>query len=185
MKTYTKRKFPVDKVRRFLEPGPIVMVSSSWKGERNIMTMGWYAMMRYDMVGCYIWDANYSFQLIMKSEECCINIPEVHLLDTTVRVGNSDGDEVDKFAEFNLTPQKATKVAAPLIKECYANFECKVIDTRMVKEYSFFVLQVVAARVAVSPKFPKTFHYTGDGVFMLSGNHANRSKLFDPQILKC
>ena len=35
-----KRDFPVDDVRRFLEPGPIVLVSSAWKGKTNIMTHG-------------------------------------------------------------------------------------------------------------------------------------------------
>ncbi len=39
MKNYTKKDFPISYVRRFLEPGPIVLVSSSWKGQENIMTM--------------------------------------------------------------------------------------------------------------------------------------------------
>ena len=44
-------------------------------------------------------------------------------------------------------------------------------------------MQCVAARVAVAPKYPKTFHYTGDGVFMLSGEHVNKRKLFKPEML--
>jgi flavin reductase (DIM6/NTAB) family NADH-FMN oxidoreductase RutF len=160
-------------------------VSSSYKGKTNVMTMGWHVMLGYDVVGCYIWDANYSHELIKKSKECCINVPEIHLLDQAVRVGNSDGDKIDKFAEFGLTPTPAKRVKAPLIKECYANFECKVINTRMVTEYNFFVVQIVAAHVATSPKYPKTFHYTGDGVFMVSGEHVERRKLFKPEMLKC
>jgi hypothetical protein len=38
MKKYTKKDFPVSDIRRFLEPGPIVLVSSAWKGKANIMT---------------------------------------------------------------------------------------------------------------------------------------------------
>ncbi len=45
MKRYRKHDFPTDQIRRFLEPGPIVLVSSAWKGERDIMTMGWHMMM--------------------------------------------------------------------------------------------------------------------------------------------
>lgn len=184
LKTYKKKSFPVDKVRRFLEPGPIVLVSSGWKDQQNIFTMGWYAMMGYDLIGCYIWDANFSHEMIKRSKQCCINIPEIHLLDQAVAIGNSTGEEIDKFEEFGLTALKAKHVTTPLIKECFANFECEVVDTRMVRDYNFFVLQVVAAHVAVSPKYPKTFHYTGDGIFMLSGKHSNKAKLFDPQILK-
>ncbi len=37
---YEKKDFPVGRVRRFLEPGPVVLLSSAWKGQRNIMTKG-------------------------------------------------------------------------------------------------------------------------------------------------
>jgi hypothetical protein len=36
-----KDDFPVSQVRRYLEPGPIVLVSSQWQGRTNIMTLGW------------------------------------------------------------------------------------------------------------------------------------------------
>jgi flavin reductase (DIM6/NTAB) family NADH-FMN oxidoreductase RutF len=183
LKKYTKKSFPVEGVRRFLEPGPIVLVSSALNGEENIMTMGWHSMMGYDMIGCYIWEANYSHNMIKKSKQCCINIPEVHLMEQSIAIGNSTGAEIDKFTAFGLTPVPAKKIEAPLIKECYANLECEVIDSHLVSKYNFFILQVVAAHAATAPKYPKTFHYTGDGVFMLSGSHANRSKLFNPEML--
>ena len=60
MNRYQKRDLPVEKVRRFLEPGPIVLVSSKWRGVTNIMTMGWHMVMEFkpSLIGCYIWDAN-------------------------------------------------------------------------------------------------------------------------------
>ncbi len=56
MKTYIKKDFPVHKIRRFLEPGPVVLVSSAWKGKDNIMTMGWYTVMEFSpsLIGCVI-----------------------------------------------------------------------------------------------------------------------------------
>ena len=47
MRRYTKKDFPVDNVRRFLEPGPIVLVSSAHAGDSNIMTMGWHMVMEF------------------------------------------------------------------------------------------------------------------------------------------
>ena len=44
-KKYQKRNFPVDKIRRFLGSGAIVLVSSAWKGKMNIMTMGWQSLL--------------------------------------------------------------------------------------------------------------------------------------------
>jgi hypothetical protein len=56
MRAFTKKKFAVSQIRRFLEPGPIVLVSSASKGKTNIMTMGWHTVMEFEpsLVGCMI-----------------------------------------------------------------------------------------------------------------------------------
>jgi len=171
MPHYAKTDFPVWEVRRFLEPGPIVLVSSAWKGRTNIMTIGWYTVMEFQpsLVGCVISEANHSFEMIRRSRECVINVPTVDLAATVVRIGNSSGRDIDKFAELDLTPRPGAVVQAPLVEECYASFECRLADASQVRKYNFFVFQVVKAHVATKPKLPKTIHYRGDGEFMLSG----------------
>lgn len=186
MKNYIKKDFPVSNVRRFLEPGPIILVSSAWKNEKNIMTMGWHMMMEFEpsLIGCYIWTENHSFNMIRKSKECVINIPTAEMADKVVRIGNCSGDEINKFEKFELTALTGTKVKAPLIKECYANFECKLIDSTLIKKYSLFIFEVVKAHVATSPQLPKTIHYRGDGLFMISGQTTRKyRRLFKPEML--
>ncbi|ABQ39278.1 MULTISPECIES: flavin reductase family protein [Alphaproteobacteria] len=180
-----KLDFPVSQVRRYLEPGPIVMVSSALDDRRNIMTMGWHTMMEFtpSLIGCVIAGANYSFDLVCKSRECVINLPTTTLIDTVVGVGNTTGAEVDKFERFGLTAQSATRVKAPLIVECHANFECRLVDDALVDKYNFFVFEVVKAHVAKSPRHPETLHYTGDGVFMVAGKIISRRRLFRPELL--
>jgi flavin reductase (DIM6/NTAB) family NADH-FMN oxidoreductase RutF len=181
----TKIDFPVSGVRRLLEPGPIVLVSSFWKGERNIMTMAWQTVMEFtpSLVGCVISSANHSFELVRQSRECVINVPTTALTDAAVGIGNTTGAEVDKFERFGLTAAKATKVKAPLIAECHANLECRLKDDRLVDRYNFFIFEVVKAHVASSPKYPETLHYTGDGVFMVSGKIISRRSQFRPEML--
>jgi flavin reductase (DIM6/NTAB) family NADH-FMN oxidoreductase RutF len=175
-----KKPFPVTKVRRFLEPGPVVLVSSAHDGERNVMTLGWHMVLglKPSLVGCYIWDENHSFSLIRRSKECVINVPTVDLVDAVIGVGNSHGPGVDKFATFGLTPVEASKVQAPLIAECYAGFECKLADARLIERYSLFVFEVVKAHVATSPRYPTTLHYRGDGVFMIAGRNVSYRSRF-------
>ena len=60
-------------------------------------------------------------------------------------------DGVDKFKRFGLTPVAGARVAAPLIRECFANMECRVADARLVKAYNFFILEIVQARMANAP----------------------------------
>jgi flavin reductase (DIM6/NTAB) family NADH-FMN oxidoreductase RutF len=180
-----KLDFPVSQVRRYLEPGPIVMVSSALDDRCNIMTMGWHTVMEFtpSLIGCVIAGSNYSFDLIRNSGECVINLPTTSLTDIVVGVGNTTGAEVDKFEKFGLTAQVATQVKAPLIAECHANFECRLVDNALVDKYNFFIFEVVKAHVAKSPKHPETLHYTGDGVFMVAGKIISRRRLFRPELL--
>lgn len=71
-KAFHKKDFPLDEVRRHLEPGPVVLVSSAWKGKSNIMSMGWHMMLGFSpaLFACYIWDQDYSFQMLRKSKQC-------------------------------------------------------------------------------------------------------------------
>lgn len=182
-----KHDHPVDDVRRFLEPGPVVLVSSAWKGRTNIMTMGWHMVMGEEpsLVGCFIWDRNHSFEMIRKSRECVINVPAVDLAATVVKIGNTSGAGVDKFERFGLTAVPGWKVKAPLIEECHANFECRLVDSRLIDRYSLFVFEVVKGHARATPKFPKTLHYRGDGLFMLAGPTVSRyRKLFKRDMLR-
>ncbi len=186
MRTYHKRDFPVAGIRQFLEPGPIVLVSSAWRGKSNIMTMGWHTVMEFvpSLVGCVISDANHSFEMIRRSRECVINLPTRDLAAKVVGIGNSSGRDTDKFARFGLTPVPATSVHAPLIAECYANLECRLVDSRLVRTYNFFIFEVVKAHAAARPRTPGTIHYRGDGIFMLSGASTSRyRRLFRPEML--
>jgi flavin reductase (DIM6/NTAB) family NADH-FMN oxidoreductase RutF len=101
---YTKKDFPTHNVRRFLEPGPIILVSSAYKSETNIMTMGWHMIMEFEpsLVGCYIWTENHSFEMIRRSKQCVINIPTEDLALKVVKVGNTSGRDIDKFRGVRL-----------------------------------------------------------------------------------
>lgn len=187
MRNYKKKDFPVADVRRFLEPGPVVLVSSAWKSENDIMTMGWHMIMGLEpsLVGCYIWNENHSFELIKKSKECVINIPTVEIASTVVKIGNCSGEKVDKFEQFNLTPISGDKVKAPMIQECYANFECKLVDSSQITKYNLFIFEVQKAHVAASPRFPETIHYRGEGLFMVSGPTTKKyHRYFKPEYLE-
>jgi flavin reductase (DIM6/NTAB) family NADH-FMN oxidoreductase RutF len=180
MKTRSKKDFPVEDIRQFLEPGPVVLVSSAWKGRHNIMTVGWHTVLEFtpSLVGCVIAESNVSFEMIRRSRECVLNVPTLDLADKVVGIGNCDGDTVDKFARFHLTPQKAAQVAAPLIAECHANLECRLHDASLVKKYNFFIFEVIKAHVAPAPKYPRTIHYRGQGLFVTSGPVINKSRKF-------
>jgi flavin reductase (DIM6/NTAB) family NADH-FMN oxidoreductase RutF len=68
-------------------------------------------------------------------------------------------------------------------KECYANFECKLADETLISRYGLFIWHVITAHVATSLRPPRTLHYRGEGVFMISGRSINLRKRFKRQNL--
>jgi len=166
-----KRKYPLGKVYGLLEPGPVVMLSTARDERPNVMVMSWHTMMEFEppLVGCVVSNRNYSFEALVATKECVINIPTVELAAKVVKCGNSSGRKVDKFEKFGLTPAYGSQVGAPLVTECYANLECKVADDRWVDQYNFFVLEVVAAWIDPARKNPRTIHHRGRGVFVVDG----------------
>lgn len=166
-----KKSLPLSKVYQLLEPGPVVLVSTSYKNQHNIMTLSWHTMMDFEppIVGCVISNRNDSFAMLNKSKECVINIPTAILAKKVVGCGNTKGHTIDKFKKFHLTPKPAAVVKAPLIDECYANLECKIIDRSMVNQYNFFILEVCKAWINPREKNPKTIHHLGKGIFTIDG----------------
>jgi flavin reductase (DIM6/NTAB) family NADH-FMN oxidoreductase RutF len=135
VRAFKKKDFPPENVRRFLEPGPIVLVSSAHRNKRNIMTMGWHMIMEAEpsLVGCYIWDENDSYSMIRASKECVINVPTVDLVNTVIDIGNTHGRDVDKFEAFGLTAVEGVEVGAPRNHQGLANAlitPCTVVESR-------------------------------------------------------
>ncbi|MGD6810961.1 MAG: flavin reductase family protein [Candidatus Bathyarchaeia archaeon] len=163
-------EFPISKAFQFLEPGPVVLLTTADKGKFNVMTMSWHLVMDFTpLIGCIVGPWDYSFRALKETKECVISIPTVDLASKVVDIGNCSGKDTDKFKTFNLTPLPAKTVGAPLIAECLANIECKVIDTIIVDKYDFFILRGVQAWVDSTRKERQTFHAKGDGTFVVDG----------------
>ena len=166
-----KRTLPLSQVYRLLEPGPVVLVATAQRGRANVMAMSWHTMLEFEppLVGCVVSNKNFTFDILKATRECTINIPTVALAAKVVRCGNVSGRTADKFEAFGLTPAPSSRLRAPIVAECYANLECKVIDASMVARYNFFVLEVIKAWIDPSRRDARTIHHRGKGVFMVSG----------------
>lgn len=167
----TKKAFPLGKVYSLLEPGPVLLLTTAGKDRPNVMTLSWHTLLDFEppLVGCVVSDRNHSFAALRKSRECVLNLPTAELAAQVVRCGNCHGARVDKFHKFGLTAQPASEVAAPLIAECFASLEARVVDTRLVNRYGLFVLEIVKAWADSRWKAPRTLHHRGHGAFMVAG----------------
>jgi flavin reductase (DIM6/NTAB) family NADH-FMN oxidoreductase RutF len=161
----------LSKVYQLLEPGPVVLLTTVSKGRANLMTMSWHMMVEFEppLVACVVSSADHSFAALRATKECVIAVPALKLASKVVAIGNCSGRNVEKFERFGLTPVPASRVAPPLVAECFANLECKVVDTRFVNKYNLFVLEVLKAWIDPTQKNPKTIHHHGSGKFAVDG----------------
>ena len=170
------RKLKLSKAFTLMESGPVVLVTTHDGQKANIMTISWTMVLDFTPVfAITTGEWNHSFAALRKNRECVIAIPTVDMLDKVVGIGTCSGTDSDKFAKFNLTPVKGKVVGAPLIKECLANIECKVID--IVKKHNIVVLEAVAAYIDTARKEKRTVHAVGDGTFIVDGRKIDRKKM--------
>lgn len=166
-----KKNYPLAKVYQLLEPGPVVLLTTNGKQGDNVMTMSWHMMIDFEppLLGCIVSKRSLTFSRLKASKECVISIPGEELASQVVKIGNCSGRSVDKFQAFQLTKERASTVGAPLIAECFANLECKVVDMKMATKYNMFILEVTKAWMRPAKKKPKTLHHEGYGVFVCDG----------------
>lgn len=163
---------PAKYTYRILESGPIVLVSTrASDGRNNVMTMGFHMVMQHDppLVGAIIGPWDYSHQAISETGECVLAVPTVDLAETVVDIGNCSGATLDKFERFKLTPVPAETVGAPLLRECWANLECRVVDDEWSPRYNLLVLEVQRIWIHTKRKEQRLLHHQGDGRFSVDG----------------
>jgi len=175
------RLLKLNKAFTLMESGPVVLVTTHDGEKNNIMTISWTMVLDFTPVfAITTGEWNYSFAALRGNKECVIAIPTVDMLNQVVGIGTCSGADTDKFAKFKLTPVHGKVVRAPLIKECLANIECKVID--IVSKHNIVVLEGVVAHVDSGRKEKRMVHAVGDGTFIVDGRKLDRRKLMASKI---
>lgn len=177
------KRLQLHKAFTLMEAGPVVFVTTNDGARNNIMTISWTMVMDFTpMFAITTGPWNYSYGAMRKTRECVIAIPTVDLIDKVVGVGTSSGAEVDKFARFGLTAGQGKYVRAPLIRECVANIECRVVS--ILRKYNIVVLEGLAAYRDEARKEKRTLHAVGDGTFIVDGRKIDRREMMRAKLPK-
>lgn len=174
-------ELPIEKAFMLIEPGPVLLLTTRDKGKNNVMTLSWHMVTDFSpTIALTTGPWNHSFEALTQTKECVLAIPAVDLAEKAVAIGGCSGADVDKFERFSLTPLPASLVKAPLIAECLACLECRVIDH--IKEQDIFILRGVAAWVDPDRKERRTFHARGDGTFVTDGETFDLRSLMEDKL---
>lgn len=132
-----------------LVPCPVVLLSVAGEDKPNVITLSWAANIcsKPPSIGIGIRPSRYSYDMVKQAGEYVINIPGTDLIKGTTFCGTKSGRDYDKFTECGFTPVPATKVNAPLIKECPINLECKTTEIVNVGAHDLFIAEIVAVHI--------------------------------------
>ena len=156
----------LQKAFTYIEPGPVVLLTTRDGQKNNICTISWMMAIDYS-AHCHMaistGEWNHSFGTMMKTKECGIWIPSEDMAEKVVGIGICSGEDNDKFGKFSLTPFKGTEIKAPLICECIVGLECRVID--YIEKYGLIIFECSQLWVDRTKEFVPTLHANGDGTF--------------------
>lgn len=163
----------LDRAFTLIEPGPVVLVTTFDGVRANVMTISWTMVLGFSGAFAITTGAwNFSYAALTTTRECVLAIPTVDMIDTVIGVGTCSGRDTDKFETFGLTTLPGHRVRAPLIAECLANIECRVVE--VVERHDIVVLQALAAHVDEDRKERRMLHAVGDGTFVVDGRRIDR-----------
>jgi flavin reductase (DIM6/NTAB) family NADH-FMN oxidoreductase RutF len=144
-----RQSFSELEARRLLGGGPVVLVSTAWRGNHNVMPLAFFTPLSFDppLIGIAVHPARHTHDMIKYSEEFALNVPSRELLHHTQYLGSVSGLELNKLELTKLPTFRARRVEAPLLEGCLAYIECGVQDAYTIGDHTLFVGKVVAAQV--------------------------------------
>ena len=171
----------LDRCTQLLNHGPVTLITSAHAGVRNAMAASWAMPLDFSppKVVVIVDNNTLTRELINGSGVFGLQLPSRASISKTLAVGSHSGRTVDKFAAFGLETFAASKIEVPLLQDCIAWLECKVIPDAS-QRYDIILAEVVAAWA--DPRFysdnrwhfgdqpeSRTCHYVAGGMFFSTG----------------
>lgn len=153
----------MEKLYHLLYPMRVVLITSAHNSRESIMAAAWCFPVSAEppVFGVCISKKRFSHELIRNSRQFAINIPGTGLNNAVLLCGRTSGKDTDKFALANLTREKG-QLAAPLIKECLASIECRLVNEFEIGDHILFAGHVVNV---VKRKEGRGLYHAGDDEF--------------------
>jgi len=154
-----KREISGKLAHRLLAGRPTCLVTTRYRGEHNVMTLSWACPISLvpPLLMLAIHPATHSHGLLLRGEECVLNIPARPLGEQLVRYGTRSGADSDKLRESGVSVQAGHRVQALWIDDCLAHIECAVVERLAPGDHSLFIVEIVGAW-AEEEAFTETWH---------------------------
>ena len=127
-------------------PKVAVIVTASAQGRNAAMTAAWHSSIsiKPPLYGIAIAPKRFTYQLITESQEFGINFITSEKAFLAAAIGGTSGHQMDKFERLNIKKEQPRKTTAPILKDAYAAYECKLVDSKPYGDHIWVVGEIVA-----------------------------------------
>ena len=116
----------------------------SWSAFHSVGTDGLICIMSVVSTGGHM------YQSLKETGVCVLNFPSNDIYDRCIKTIGNNEFETDEITAAGLTAEKAVKVNAPRIKECFLNIECEFLwEHEIFENVGFFGNQDVTVALKV------------------------------------
>jgi len=110
------------------------------------MTAAWHSVIsvKPPLYGVAITTKRFTYQLITESQEFGINFIPSEKAGLAAAIGGTSGKQMDKFERFDIEKEKPLMTTVPVLKDAYAAYECKLVDSKPYGDHIWVVGEIVA-----------------------------------------
>ncbi|PKR77232.1 flavin oxidoreductase [Halalkalibacillus sediminis] len=132
---------PTDRTVMHSYPGMVAIVTANYNGENNVMAAGWHSYISFEppIYGVAIGRERHTYELIKQSGEFGIHFLPYEHAEFIQQTGVYTGKDTNKFLLGNMEYEKGMTIDAPILKDAYVAYECKVIDVNSYGDHDWFV----------------------------------------------
>jgi flavin reductase (DIM6/NTAB) family NADH-FMN oxidoreductase RutF len=125
-------------------PKVAVIVTASARGRDDAMTVAWHSSISFKppLYGIAVASKRFTYQLITESREFGINFIPSERASLAAAIGGTLGQQMDKFERFNIEKEEPLKITAPILKDAYAAYECKLVNGKPYGDHIWIVGEI-------------------------------------------
>jgi len=128
-------------------PALATIVTSHAHGRDNAMAVAWHTAVcrKPPHYAIAIARKRFTHALIAESGEFTVNFMPYESGELLALTGGCSGAEVDKFKSFKIAAKPGVKVAAPVLDDAIAAYECRLVNRHPYGDNDLLVGAIVAA----------------------------------------
>ncbi|MFH1367806.1 MAG: flavin reductase family protein [Elusimicrobiota bacterium] len=172
------KKLPLSEFYHLINHGPCVLITSGSAQNANVAPVAWTMPVNDDppMLAISVAESHYTAELIGKTGEFAVNIPDKKMLAVLMSAGKVSGRKENKIRKYGISIQDGIKISTPHLEDAIGCIECRVKEKRVYEGVVVIIADVLHCAVKkglydsywITPK-AKTLHHLGSGYFCTPG----------------